>query len=144
MQYVLQELHDGTELHEHRVRAVACLVKIYRAFKDNGLFLERDVALGAMEDLRVFYEHYHWLACHAVDNGEMNYAVKQKMHTLFHIVDHSKYLNPRFTWCYAYEDFMGTVVTCARACVAGSPMHIVGKKVLDNFLLVLSLPLSEG
>ena len=141
--YVLREVHDGSPHHEHRLRAVIALVRIYKAFKDNPIVLPGDVADGAMENLQSLYDHWRWLTRRSMERGELNWAIKQKLHTLYHIVDHAKYLNPRCTWCYEYEDHMNSVVLAAKACMAGSPMHIVGSKVIQNALLVIALSLPK-
>ena len=139
MQYVLEELHDGSNHHEHRLRATTSLVRIYRAFKDSGMVLQRHVALEAMKDLRSLYSHWHWLLCRSMEQGELNWAIMPKMHVLYHIVDHSKYLNPVYSWCYEFEDHMHAVVLSAKACVAGSRMHLVGNKVVENDRLPIAL-----
>ena len=85
--------------------------------------------------------HWQWLIRRSLDRGELNWANKQKLQTLFHIVDLAKYLNPRFTWCYEYEDHMNSVVLAAKACMSGTPMYRVGSKVIENALLVIALSL---
>ena len=141
IQYVLQELHDGSEHHEHRLRCVCSLVRIYQAFKDGDMFLPRHVAESALEDLRTMYAHWHWLLSMSVEVGALNWGLKPKLHYMFHIVWHSRFLNPRFTWCYEWEDHMRSVVMAAKACIAGSPMHLVGCKVIQNARLVLEITL---
>ena len=58
---------------------------------------------------------------------------------MWHICDHAKWLNPAETWGYEFEDFMAQVVGAGRACVAGSSMQIIGRKVMQNYLLVIEL-----
>ena len=139
MQFVLRDLNDGSAHHEHRLRAVCCLIRIYTAFKDGGLVLDPGVADSALEEMNLLYAHWHWLLCRAMGRGDLNWPVLQQMHTLYHIVHQSKYLNPRYTWCYQYEDYMRTVVMAAKTSMAGSPMHIIGSKVIEHALLVLTM-----
>ena len=54
-----------------------------------------------------------------------------KHHNQLHIADHAKFL-----WCYPFENFVGTMIVSARNCMAGSPMRLIGRKVIENFLLV--------
>ena len=71
------------------------------------------------------------------------YQMTSKFHFLYHIVWMSQYLNPRLTWCYAFESFVGWVVTSAKACVAGTPSFKVSHKVAENCLMALLLGLDS-
>ena len=61
----------------------------------------------------------------------------------WHCVHLARFLNPTVAWCYEFEDFVGVMITCARACMAGSNVRIVGRKCLENFTLVLRLRLRQ-
>ena len=141
LQFVLRRVHDNSDHHEHRIRCLSALLRIYNCFKDGGMFLPRENAEAALVDLRCMYSHWQWLLLRSVARGVLNWAVMPKLHYLFHIVYHSRYLNPRFTWTYEWEDHMRSVVMSAKACMAGSPMHIIGNKVVQNSRLALELTL---
>ena len=55
----------------------------------------------------------------------------------------SRSLNPKVPWCYEFEDFVGTIIRAARGCMSGTPLHLVGHKVLANYLLVLQMRLNR-
>ena len=74
----------------------------------------------------------------------MNYPVKFKMHELYNFVEQARYQNPTFVWNYEFEDFMNNVIIMAKSAMPGSPMCIIGNKVLTNFYLVLELRLRDG
>ena len=38
---------------------------------------------------------------------------------------------------------MNKVITSGKACIAGSPMHIIGNKVMENIYLALDLELRD-
>eukprot|EP00974_Lingulodinium_polyedra_P055889 5374491-Lingulodinium_polyedra.AAC.1 len=105
---LLREIHDESPHHEHRFRACNALVTIYRCFKDGEMFLPRADALMALDKVEEFYEHYSWLLHRAVSRNEPNYNITPKFHWLWHIAYMARFLNPRFTWCYEFEDFMMT------------------------------------
>ena len=88
-----------------------------------------------------FLVHYNWLANYAARNLRLYYNIVFKLHHLWHIVYHARFLNPAMIWCYEFEDFVGTMLTCAEGCMHGSPLLIVGHKCLENYLLVLQLRL---
>ena len=66
-----------------------------------------------------------------------------KLHSLYHVAEFSRYMNPRFIWAYGGEDFMGTMVMSGKACVTSSPMHLIGNKVMENFRLALNILLEN-
>ena len=52
-------------------------------------------------------------------------------------------MNPRFLTAYSAEDFMGQLLSSAKASVPGSKVHLVGNNVLANFTLALDVLLSQ-
>ena len=91
--------------------------------------------------LRNILEHYPWLLHYSLGRDELRYTIVPKLHYMWHIAYLSRYLNPRFCWAYPFEDFMNTLVVAAKANLAGSPMKLIGNKVLDNFYMALDLEL---
>ena len=105
------------------------------------MFLERGVAQKALMYYERFMLHNNFLLKWSLSRGRRNYTIVFKTHALWHIADQAKFMNPRFLWCYEFETFMGMLVKAAKACVAGTPMLLVGNKVLENWLLVAQLRL---
>ena len=95
--------------------------------------------LAALYDEHLLY--YNFLAKAAVDQGHLYYAIVPKTHALVHLSAFALYMNPRFLWAYEMETFMGLMTTSAKACVAGTPMCLVGDKCMQNFLLNLEIRL---
>ena len=106
-------------------------------------FFPNDVALQMVRDYDAFLAHYDWLCRRALSAGFLFYNIVGKLHMLWHIVWHARYLNPVSHWEYEFEDFVGCMITSAQACMRGTPLHMVGTKVLQNYLLVLSLRVSS-
>ena len=94
-----------------------------------------------MAHYELFVLHDNWLLKFALSNNDRRYGIYFKFHALWHIADHAKWLNPCHIWRYEFEDSMGQMVGAAKACLAGTPMHAIGTKVLQNYLLVLELTL---
>ena len=92
----------------------------------------------------LFYVHYAWLLHNSIDNNVRNYPVVTKLHMMYHVVDLAKFMNPRFCWAYEWEHFMNTIVTAAKACLVGSPMTLIGNKVVQNVYVVLDLELKRA
>ena len=75
--------------------------------------------------------------------GWWGYAKRQQFHVLWHLCYFAKFLNPRSLHCYNFEDFIGRMVTAAKACLASTPMYRLGDKVMQNFRLILWLMLAN-
>ena len=97
-----------------------------------------------MECYDTFLEHYVWLLHHNLDNEKLRYPVVVKFHMMWHIVHISRYINPRFCWAYEFEDAMNTLVLAAKASLAGSPMKLIGNKVLENVYAVFGLEMKSA
>ena len=74
-----------------------------------------------------------------IKNGLDNHT---KHHMLWHIAHMARWINPRAHWCYDFEDFVGDVIVSAKSCIAGTPMTLIGSKVMQFVLLVLQLGIS--
>ena len=142
--HVCRQLSKGTESELIRVAALESLDKLYCVFEKAGMFLNDSEYILAKRYLENFSLAYNWLANRAAEQGFLRYHLTIKLHMMFHIVDMSQYLNPRFLWCFSFEDYMGAVVQSARACVASTAMHKIGHKIMDNMLLLLHVMLELG
>ena len=133
--------HDGSERDEHRLRALVHIVRFYKIVQCADVVMTSSQADEVKEAVEWHLLHYNWLHHNAVKHNVRRYVLQFKHHHLWHIACDCKFLNPRFHWCYPFEDFMGILITSARNSFAGSPMAIVGKKVLENWCLVNELSL---
>ena len=138
---VCRYVHDGSDRDEHRIRALKYMVSVYAILKRNGMFLSDLDAHEALHCIEMHLVHYNWLAQHSVSRSVRAYILQYKHHNLYHLAEYARFFNPIFCWCFQFEDFMQVLKTSARNCIAGTPMAIVGKKIIQNFVLVLELTL---
>ena len=92
-----------------------------------------------LEACERYMVHFNWLTRYAEENLKMLYNLSYKLHHFWHIVYHARYLNPKLGWCFQFEDFVGTMIKCARGCMHGTPWTLVGKTCLENFLLLIQI-----
>ena len=90
-----------------------------------------------------FQVSYIALAAMAVDAGKLRFGYPAKGHYFEHLVVDHLGLVPSRVWCYRYEDFMGRLVQCAQRCIAGTPLTLVGSKVLQNYRMVGTLEIRQ-
>ena len=143
--YVLRELcadvSTGSQRDTHRLVCFESLCHIFTTVKKSGHTIARFDAEAMLKSCERFLAHYNWLAVYSLRRSRMNYHVVTKTHMLWHICYHARYLNPRVTWCFEFEDYVGVMIRCAKSCMAGSPLFIVGRKCLENSLLLLQMRL---
>ena len=138
-----REVNTGSDRDLHRLEALEKLTAVYKIFEDADIALTDAEVDSAMRYYEEFLLHYNALLQLAIARGERCYNFVFKLHHFWHIVDHARWINPRVVWCYEFEDFMGVLTKAAKNCRFGSPMSIIANKVLENYMLVLSLAM-EG
>ena len=115
------------------------LSDIYATFQSAGLRLTEEQVQRVTHAYDAMLLHYNWLTKCSVGKGVLCYNFVGKFHMMWRIIDLSRWMNPTYTWCYAFESYIGHVVRAAQACTAGTAMTGVGKKVAENAALALHL-----
>ena len=138
---ICQAYNTGSRRGQHRLFVLQALCSIYDCCFKHDLFIPINEALEMRQMCDRLLVHYNWLCKHAVAEDRLCYNITVKHHMLWHICDMSRFLNPKVVWAYEFEDFVGTVITPAKANMHGTPLRLVGTKVQQNWLLVLQLRL---
>ena len=82
--------------------------------------------------------HYFWLAADAMVSGKHLWSLVQKSPLILHLASQSS-MQPRLSWTYGSESFMGSMVQMAASCTSGTPGHKVPEKVCQKFRLLFHL-----
>ena len=133
------QLGAFSDRDRHRQRALDNLSDIYATFQSAGLRLTEEQVQRVTHAYDAMLLHYNWLTKYSVGKGVLCYNFVGKFHMMWHIIDLSRWMNPTYTWCYAFESYIGHVVRAAQACTAGTAMTGVSKKVAENAALALHL-----
>ena len=104
-----------------------------------GMHLTDEEAESMTVLLESFLLHYNWLTNHALEANYLAYNKTIKEHVMIHLVEHAKFLNPRFVWAYKFERMIGLVARSAHSCTAGSTLVAAGRKTLENYRVALSI-----
>lgn len=107
--------------------------------RENGVFLPGAVAAQFRDTMESVQLHYNALSVHAMQCGRLLYNSTIKLHMCYHLGCLARLTNPRFVWAYAFEDFMRVIITCGKACMAGTLTQNVPRKVVENYRLALHL-----
>ena len=141
MLHLLIRLDNGTEYDAHRIMAYQYLDTFNDIVVDSGLFLSEPDGRLIAESADAFLLHYNWLASRNHDLDVQLYNFTIKFHVFWHIAHFAKWLNPKVAWCYTFEDYIGKVQRCGQSCTAGTPKHLVPRKIMANLMEVLDIRL---
>ena len=119
-----QEASDGSEMNLRRNRALKAISQ-FSALLDVALVVPSDAqAAQACKFMDEFLEASEWLKCWAQSNDRMFFHIVNKHHYCWHLSRKFKYLNPRFTWAFKTEDYVGAISTLGHNCSMGkTKMH---------------------
>ena len=137
-------LDDDSERSTHRILMLTHLGKFYSTLRASSMFLTKDAADTVLSAINSFLLHYNWLAKDAAAKNQRRYQLVFKHHNLWHIAYLARWLNPTSIWCYEFEAFMAVDIRPGRGCLADTHMKHIGRKVLENFCLVLELTLRHS
>ena len=138
---ICTDLNGNSPRDLHRLACFDGLVCIFDTCKAHGYTLPPAASGAVLAACDRFLLHYNWLAKEAMSQGRVEDNMVVKLHMLWHICYFSKYLNPRCTWCFAFEDYVGRVIASAKSCMASSRLALVPRKILENWHLVMHLRL---
>ena len=141
---LLYEVSDGSEHVLHIVRAYECLHAIGLCVDQPGLFLDEASADALDRNANEFVQHFDWLAKSSLCAGKFRYNPVFKLHWLLHLAWSARWLHPRATWTYAFEDFCGRVKHVAIACMRGTPKALLATKIAKQWTIAFhcrALPL---
>ena len=126
---LLREVADNTPASLHMIRAYELLQAIFDVIQKQGLFVSADDADSIYLNAAEFAQHYDWLGKHGVANGVYRYNPIFKLHWFLHIARSCRWLHPRATWTYGFEDFCGKIKKLLIACMRGTSASSLSPKV---------------
>ena len=118
-------------------------MRILQIIHGNGILLTQvaaDELLGLTEK---FQQHYHWLFVTADAEERAMWKFTTKLHCVWHTMYFGRWLNPKASWCFGFEDSIGRIKASGRACLHGTEMHKVCPKLVQNYLIVLHVMASD-
>ena len=128
-------IHSGSQLDEMRATACDDLVLMYDTYGAAGDVPTDEEATVADEAVDRFLRNVTQLSNWHLRAGTCMYPFTFKFHLLKHITLNGFYMNPRCTWCYEWEDFVGRIKISAMRCLASSDQSLIPKKVMQNCCL---------
>ena len=102
------------------------------------------VANDLLSSALVHYQVFWNLREHFRQEQSQLFVLTSKAHSLIHLCAGSgDTLNPRLTWCYQAEDFMGKMRVLAHSCTRGAKDLTVSRSMVDKYLVALQWTLQH-
>ena len=100
-----------------------------------GMWMQSGSANEAADCLEKAGLHFHALSSKFVRQGRRLFLSTEKAHYCMHIADdlRSSGFNPRFSWTYGDEDFMGRISQIAKATLRGRGPHRLGAVLFERW-----------
>ena len=84
-------------------------------------------------------QHYRWLHADANDRNKLWWQEVPKHHYVQHISAQAAFQNPRYSWNYSDEDFMGCLKRICESCLSGTQAHRVVAKLVRKWAAAVSM-----
>lgn len=125
--------------HKHMLSMIAALEQVYDVIHDGGIILNEAEYKKLKTSMDRFLVEYVYLSNEAYKANAWRFNVVPKFHYAYHLAQMSKYLNPRFAWCYGGEDLVGKASVLAHSCSSGTPCFNVPAKMLRRYRFAIHL-----
>ena len=140
---LLERKGRGGEIDAHLLRAYKHIDRVYDLVLAMPMVPSDEEAEQVLKEYDSFLLHYNHVATVCMRTGVYNCNMTTKFHEVWHILHMGRFLSPRMSWCYSFEDFIGKIKKSAQACVCGTPMHKIPSKVVDNYLRAVFMELEK-
>ena len=137
-------LDSTSALHAHVIGAMETIHGLVRVFDTAGIVLTAPEFQCAKNLVCEFFTHYDCCNAWAVGEGRLLFHIVPKFHMLWHLVLASKHLNPRMTWCFRSEDYVGKISHVANSVSMGVKSTRISQKVALKYRHMLHLRLTRG
>ena len=74
----------------------------------------------------------------------MLFHIVMKHHTMLHLVENAWFLNPRVTWCFKSEDYVGKISHIGHSVSMGVRSTRLSEKLIAKYILMLHLCFTRG
>lgn len=138
-------LNPENEVEQHIVRSLEDICKVADIFDKASEFLTDAEFHLASSRAEQFLEDYAWLHEWAEGSGRNLFPKGAfKFHTFFHLVQNSRFLNPKCHWTFMDEDFVGRLSKLTHSISMGVRATKLSMKVSPKYRLLLHLRLQRA
>ena len=103
--------------------------------------LPKQIAKELLKHVEQCMWHSSWLAEQSLTHvpAKCLWNITPKHHYFWHLAMQANDLNPRMSWCYANEDFVGKIATIGMSCRHGQVAASRSKSLMAKYILGIVL-----
>ena len=141
--HLCKEHNSGSDRDEHRLMCMEAVAACYKVIEDGDIHLNARESTLLLHATERSLMHYGWLASDAITRGDLLWRVAWKFHMQWHMAYEGRWLNPRVTWNYSAEAFVGKMCKLAHACTFNTKKKKVAAKVIEKYHMLLQMIFCE-
>ena len=142
-----QHMRDDKRDDQHVEKVLDHLVHFYQCLATTDrndlhpFHLPMSIANQILRHVEEFLMHYCLLAEHSLEQAQpkFRWSIVPKHHYFWHLGKQATDLNPRMSWCYANEDFVGKISTIGMSCRHGQIAANRSKSLMAKYILGITL-----
>jgi hypothetical protein len=139
-----QETMDPHEpMHEHRHKAFTAINRFCELIDESPPVPTTEQARHAEQMVSLFLTEYKWLCDWAKTRHLKLFPLKPKFHMLWHMSKDFKFLNPKVTWTFKNEDYVGKISHLAHSCSYGISRPQVNSPMCSQYRCLMHLKLER-
>ena len=138
------EANDGSDMNQHRNTALNAIANFCALLDVAPVVPSDSQAAMAVKFMDEFLVESEWLNSWAKKKGNLLFNIVNKHHYCWHLARKFKYLNPRWTWTFKTEDYVGKISTLGHNCSRGKTKLLVPKVFCEKYRECEHLRLSRG
>lgn len=142
--WVMQLAYDRSELHTQILLCMEAMTNVIELWENSTWVLTARQAQECEHWCEKFLARYQWLNAWALREDRYLFHLVNKFHSFHHLCLWAKHLNPRASWCFKGEDFVGRMSTIASSVLYGVRSSRMSVKFAKKYRLMLHLRLTRG
>ena len=136
-------LDKSNEMHKQMAQALASLASLVQLFDEAGMFLDKRTCAKANALAHTFFHSYSWLHEWAAKKDLYLFHITIKFHMLSHLIKSAADMNPKYTWNFRAEDYVGKVSTLGASVVHGVKTTKLSMKICAKYQVLLHLEMER-
>lgn len=141
---LMQLSDDGSAQARQRLAAAKSIWQFCKLLDQAPAVPSSTQATEARTTMQVFLYNYCALHDWAKENSIMLFHLVPKFHMAWHMAQHFAFLNPRLTWTFKAEDYVGKISKLAHGCTYGTSRMNVSSSICSKYRCFMHLRLSRG
>ena len=134
------EVHKPTVVGDQYIaRCLHALTKVYESFDTPDYTLSAAQKRNILAETHDFLNSYRWLRHNA--GAAKRWQEIPKFHFMIHVALQAQLQNPRRSWTYVDEDWMGLIKDICQSCMHGTPSFKVVAKIVSKLVVGSTLRL---